>query len=103
MLALIGYPGRVEAGAWAQPQGERYLKFSIISYDADKHFDGDGDKQALGTMDDSFHAEQGFLYAEYGALNRLTVIGQTSWSPTAVCCSGRRVVWATSSWVPSIR
>mgnify|MGYP001165262905 FL=1 len=79
LLALIGYPGRVEAGAWAQPQGERYLKFSIISYDADKHFDGDGDKQALGTMDDSFHAEQGFLYAEYGALNRLTVIGQTSW------------------------
>jgi len=79
LLSLAILPDLAEAGAWAQPQGERYLKLSFISYDADEHFNASGDREALGTLEDAFYSDQGFVYAEYGALQRLTVIAQTRW------------------------
>jgi hypothetical protein len=44
LLSLAILPNLAEAGAWAQPQGERYLKLSFISYDADEHFNASGDR-----------------------------------------------------------
>ena len=77
---LVGLlPPPADAGAWAQKKGQYYAKLSSISYSADEHFDTGGDKASLGTMEETFDADQVFLYVEYGALDRLTLIAQGNW------------------------
>lgn len=66
------------AGAWAQPKGEYYTKLSSIFYRSDEVFDAVGDRQPITIYGADFRANQGFLYAEYGLLERLTLITQLS-------------------------
>jgi len=75
-LILFGLlPQRLDAGAWAQAKGQYYAKLSSISYSADEHYTSDGKREPLAAGD-SFDADQVFLYVEYGATNRLTVVGE---------------------------
>jgi len=78
-LILFGLlPHRVDAGAWAQTKGQYYAKLSTISYSADEHYTTDGKREPLAAGD-SFDADQVFLYVEYGAMDRLTVVGEGNW------------------------
>ena len=78
-LILLGLlPYRVDAGAWAQTKGQYYAKLSTISYSADEHYTTDGKREPLAAGD-SFDADQVFLYVEYGAMDRLTVVGEGNW------------------------
>lgn len=75
---LGGVPQLAWAGAWAQPKGHVYTKLSSIFYHSDEVFDAAGDRQPTTIYGSDFRANQGFLYLEYGLLERLTVITQVS-------------------------
>ena len=66
------------AGAWAQPKGQYYTKISSSIYRSDELFNAVGDRQPISIYGSDFKANQGFLYVEYGVLDRLTLIGQLS-------------------------
>ena len=79
VLVLVGaVPELAWAGAWAQPKGQYYTKLSSIFYRSDEVFDAAGDRQPITIYGSNFRANQGFLYAEYGLLERLTLITQLS-------------------------
>ena len=79
-LILSGLlPQQANAGAWAKKKGEYYAKLSSISYSADEHFTADGKREPLSTPDDSFDADQVFLYVEYGVMERLTLVADGNW------------------------
>ncbi len=77
LLALL-VAGPAWAGAWSQPQGHYYAKFSGIFYAADEVFNDMGKREALGMDRDRFEAGQGFFYLEYGLRERLTLVCQAS-------------------------
>ncbi len=66
------------AGAWSQQKGHYYAKLSAILYDADEAFDGDGNRGHADSLDATFESNHGFLYIEYGLLERLTLLTQVS-------------------------
>ena len=78
LLLGIGLQERAEAGAWSQPQGHFYAKISGGLYASEEFFNDMGDKVPLGMDGERFEASQGFLYLEYGLLERLTLVGQTN-------------------------
>lgn len=67
-------PQPASAGAWAQPKGHLYTKLSSVFYRSDEVFDDAGHRQPTTIYGADFRADQGFLYVEYGLLERLTVI-----------------------------
>jgi hypothetical protein len=71
-------PQPASAGAWAQPKGHLYTKLSSVFYRSDEVFDDAGHRQPTTIYGADFRADQGFLYVEYGLLERLTVITQLS-------------------------
>ena len=77
-VLLGGIPQLAWAGAWAQPKGHYYTKLSSIFYRSDEVFDAVGDRQPITIYGSDFRANQGFLYVEYGLLERLTLITQLS-------------------------
>ena len=79
VAVLVGAtPQLTWAGAWAQPKGQYYTKLSSIFYRSDEVFDAVGDRQPITIYGSDFRANQGFLYIEYGLLERLTLITQLS-------------------------
>ena len=78
VLVAAAIPKQAFAGAWTQTKGHYYTKLSGIFYSSDEVFNDMGNRQAMGSQSDSFKGSQGFLYVEYGLLDRLTVIGQTN-------------------------
>ena len=76
ILLLLGLPVQVESGAWSQPRGGYYTKLSGIFYSADEAFDGSGEKGPVDDLDETFDSQQLFLYGEYGAAQRFTLMGQ---------------------------
>ena len=99
ILLAIALPQQAQAGAWAQAQGKYYIKLSGISYSAKDHFNAEGDKEPLSPMDDRFNADQVFLYAEYGALNRLTITAQGNWGElVSKNTQGRNSTRGTGDW-----
>ena len=75
---LLGLCAEAGAGAWSQARGSYYAKLSGIFYRSDEVFNDMGDRAAMGMDDESFAGDQSFLYLEYGLLEQLTLIGQTS-------------------------
>ena len=71
-------PAPVGAGAWSQAKGHYYAKLSGIYYSSDEVYNDMGMRQAMGGDGDEFTGSQGFLYLEYGLLDRLTVVGTFS-------------------------
>ena len=69
--------GQAEGAAWSQKKGGYYVKVSGIFYSADEQFDGAGNRHS-SPLGESFNSGQAFAYVEYGARDRLTVIGATS-------------------------
>ena len=85
LLTLVAAPPLVAAipklawaGAWAQPKGQSYAKLSTVFYRSDEVFDAAGDRQPITLYGSDFRANQGFLYVEYGLLERLTLVTQLS-------------------------
>lgn len=83
MLLLIvatvcAFAPSAQAGAWSQQKGHYYAKFSGIFYSADEVYNDMGKRQSMGLEHDEFTGSQGFLYVEYGLVDRLTLIGQAS-------------------------
>ena len=75
---LLGLCAESGAGAWSQARGSYYAKLSGIFYRSDEVFNDMGDRTTMGMDDDSFAGDQSFFYLEYGLLERLTLVGQTS-------------------------
>ena len=78
VASLCAHVPAVQAGAWSQQKGHYYAKFSGIFYSADEVYNDMGKRQSMGAEDDEFTGKQGFLYLEYGLMDRLTLIGQAS-------------------------
>ena len=78
VASLCAHVPAVQAGAWSQQKGHYYAKFSGIFYSANEVYNDMGRRQAMGGEDDEFTGSQGFLYLEYGLMDRLTLIGQAS-------------------------
>ena len=78
VASLCAHVPAVQAGAWSQQKGHYYAKFSGIFYSADEVYNDMGKRQSMGAENDEFTGSQGFLYVEYGLLDRLTLIGQAS-------------------------
>ena len=64
------------AGAWSQAKGRYYAKVSGIFYSSDQVYNDMGKRDPLGANEDRFESRQGFLYLEYGLLDRLTLVAQ---------------------------
>lgn len=69
-------PRAAAGGAWAQPRGHLYAKVSGIFYGADEVYDDMGSRRAMGMDGDRFDGRQAFLYLEYGARQRLTLVAR---------------------------
>ena len=67
---------RAGAGAWSQQPGHYYAKLSGVFYGSDEIYNDMGKREQAGMDDESFDSGQGFLYAEYGLRERLTLIGK---------------------------
>ena len=77
ILALVGaVPELARAGAWACPKGRSFAKLSTIHYRSDEVFGGTGDREPISIYGSEFRANQGFIYFEYGLLERLTLVTQ---------------------------
>jgi hypothetical protein len=72
----VGDQSAVRAGAWSQAKGHYYAKFSGIFYSSGEVYNDMGSRDPLGTDQDRFDSRQGFLYLEYGLLDRLTLVAQ---------------------------
>ena len=72
----IGVRSPAWAGAWSQAKGSYYAKFSGIFYSFDEVYHDMGKRDPLGADEDRFDSRQGFLYLEYGLLDRLTLVVQ---------------------------
>lgn len=66
------------AGAWTMPKGELYARFALNYYTADQNYDEDGDRVDFEQNGD-FYDVNGSAYVEYGWLNRVTLIVNTSY------------------------
>ncbi len=69
-----------KAQAWPQPPGHAYVKFSLGTSSAADQFDAGGAKKSYDrdVSGNAFLDRSFYLYAEYGLIERLTVIGQTA-------------------------
>lgn len=66
------------AGAWTMPKGKMYARVALNYYEADQNYDGDGDRIDFDNNGD-FYDVNGSVYLEYGVLNRLTLIANTTY------------------------
>ena len=63
-------------GAWSQQKGHYYAKFSGIYYTSNERYNDMGMRDELGQDGEEFRSTQGFLYLEYGLVDRLTTVAQ---------------------------
>ncbi len=69
LIAVVCYPGFVQAGAWTQYQGDWQLILNAYFYTADKRFDNKSDRQPINT----YNKYEINPYIEYGLTNSVTV------------------------------
>ena len=78
---LISSCGRVQAGAWTQPDGGYFLKIAPSYLSTSREFNHEGKRQAIqeeqfASEDASFRDFSLFAYAEYGLRERFTLIAR---------------------------
>ena len=74
-LLLAAAPGRLEAGAWTQPQGGFYSKLAGLSFSSLAYLDTDGERHDRAVDPQEELSDRGLsAYLEYGLLDRLTLV-----------------------------
>ncbi len=81
--SMIFVPPTVSAGAWVQPPGSSFWKASLLSQTASERWSCEGDK-AVADPDGDFVQRQVFAYGEWGATERLTLIGSWAWKDARI-------------------
>lgn len=101
-LLLILMSTSVWAGAWTMPQGKLYTRLAYSEYDSQRFFNENGTTHAYAPNDEFKNKRRDFdydeqtwsLYAEYGLLESLTVIGSVDYKETewTYQSNGRKLV-----------
>ena len=74
-ILLAAAPGRVDAGAWTQPQGGFYSKLAGLSFSSRAVLNTDGERQDRAVDPREELSDRGLsAYLEYGLLDRLTLV-----------------------------
>nr|WP_320115187.1 hypothetical protein [uncultured Desulfuromonas sp.] len=89
-VLLLSATTQLWAGAWTMPQGKLYTRVAYSEYEANRYFYEDGSTEAYAPNDvyknkrrDFDYDEQTWsVYAEYGLLDNLTLIGSFDYKET---------------------
>ncbi len=112
LLAALAWVPSAEAGGWPRDKGETLLILTNLVDRADGYFDADRQRQSGG----HFYKDELAAYIEYGATDRVTLVGRFAWQNVDQLSGGRRdaaqgfsaselgvraLIWRRDDWVVS--
>lgn len=85
LLAAVVTAGPSDAGAWPRDKGEGLVILTSLVDRADGFFDAEGNRQSGGY----FHKDELAAYIEYGATDRVTLVGRFAWQTVEQLSGGQ--------------